>query len=226
VFSWGVIIEKKQHERYVPALRYRWLTRLYDPIVAITTRETEIKRRLLRQAAPPPGADLLDLGCGTGTLMIAIASDRPDLGIVGLDPDPTALAIAGRKAAAAGIELQLDRGFASELPYPDSSFDRVLSSFVFHHLTPEGKRRTVGEIHRVLRPGGELHVADWGKPASAVMQACSYPMRILDGFDRTRDNIEGRLPALFEQGGLRAAATRGEASTLYGTLAFYSARRP
>ena len=81
-------------------------------------------------------------------------------------------------------------------------------------------------VDRRRRGAGELHVADWGKPASAVMQACSYPMRILDGFDRTRDNIEGRLPALFEQGGLRAAATRGEASTLYGTLAFYSARRP
>jgi hypothetical protein len=91
---------------------------------------------------------------------------------------------------------------------------------------PGDKRRTVAEIRRVLRPGGELHVADFGAPANPLMRMLSSSIRILDGEENTRENFAGVLPGLFGQGGLAEARRRGEMSTIYGTLAFYSATRP
>ena len=76
---------------------------------------------------------------------------------------------AGDRAAqgAAGGRLhQLDQGFADALPYPDASFDRVLSSFMFHHLSRDVKEKTLREARRVLKPGGRFHMVDFA-PAGA-----------------------------------------------------------
>lgn len=63
----------RHDEQYIPPLRYHWLTRFYDPIVRLTTRENTFKRVLLQQIAPRPHDQVLDLGCGTATLTIALA---------------------------------------------------------------------------------------------------------------------------------------------------------
>jgi SAM-dependent methyltransferase len=213
-------------ERYVPAAGYEWLTALYDPILHLTTRERRFKERLLEQAALRAGMDVLDLGCGTGTLAIWTKERNPQANIVGLDGDPKVLGRAKRKAEEAGSNIRFDQGLSYELPYTDASFDRVLSSLFFHHLVPGDKRRTVAEIRRVLRPGGELHVADFGAPANPLMRMLSSSIRLLDGAENTRENFAGALPGLFGEGGLAEARRRGEMSTIYGTLAFYSALRP
>ncbi len=154
---------------YVPALRFRALTGLYDPVVRATTREAEFKRRLLDRAAIGPGDRVLDLACGTGTLAIEAKQRTPGAELVGVDGDPEMLARAREKAAAAGLEIELDEGLSTDLPYDDATFDRVLSTLFFHHLDLAGKRTTIAEIARVLRPGGELHVADWGRPSDPLM---------------------------------------------------------
>ena len=162
---------------YLPALRFPALTRLYDPVVGLTTRERRFKELLVDQAAPSPGQRILDLGCGTGTLAIQVKQREPQAEVVGLDADPEMLAQARAKAERADIELSFAEGMSDELPFEDASFDRVLSTLFFHHLDPEPKRRTAREIARVLRKGGELHVADWGEPADPVMAAAfiSHP---------------------------------------------------
>ena len=78
----------------------------------------------------------------------------------------------------------------------------------------------------MLKPGGSLHVADWGKPSDPAMAALGLRVRAFDGFEVTRDNIAGALPGLFEQAGLEDVALRDELRTALGTLAFYSARKP
>ncbi len=118
------------------------------------------------------------------------------------------------------------QGFSTGLPFPDGHFDVVLSSLFFHHLTGADKRKTLAEIERVLKPGGSLHVADWGKPSDPAMAALVLSVRAFDGFEVTRDNIAGALPGLFEQAGLEDVALRDELRTALGTLAFYSARKP
>jgi ubiquinone/menaquinone biosynthesis C-methylase UbiE len=211
--------------RYVPALGRDRLTSLYDPVVRYTTRERTFKKRLLDQARLAGTGDVLDLGCGTGTLALMAKDREPGANVVGLDGDPKMLDRARGKAAATGSAVRFDEGLSFELPYPDSSFDRVLSSLFFHHLERDGKERTLAEVRRVLRPGGELHVADWGRPANPLMRVLFTTIRLVDGAEPTRDNVEGALPLLFTEAGLEPAALRGSLSTAYGTLAFYSAIR-
>jgi SAM-dependent methyltransferase len=209
--------------RYIPALRFRFLTGVYDPAVRATTREREFKRRLLEQAAIEPGHRVLDLGCGTGTLAAMAKRRVPGAELVGLDGDPEVLARARAKTAGEGLEVRFDEGLSTELPYEDSSFDRVLSTLFFHHLTGEGKRRTARELVRVLRPGGELHVADLGRPADPLMRAFVWQVRLFDGLEQTRDNVAGSLPAIFAEAGLVAARERDRLRTPVGTISLYSA---
>ncbi len=210
---------------YLSALRFPALTRIYDPVIRATTREGRFKKMLVEQAAAEPGHRILDLGCGTGTLAIKVKRRQPDAEVVGLDADPEMLGRARAKAVEAGVELQLDEGFSTELPYEDGSFDRVLSTLFFHHLDPEPKRQTAREIARVLRKGGELHVADWGEPADPVMAAAFLSIRLLDGFENTAENVHGELPRIFEEAGLQKAEQTDRLRTVFGTLALYRASR-
>ncbi len=216
----------KTSEHYIPALRYDWLTALYDPVIRLTTRERTFKERLIRQADIRNDAEVLDLGCGTGTLAIWVKKLYPQARVTGLDGDLKILSIAQRKAQVSGMDIQFDHGMSFDLPYPDASFDRVLSSLFFHHLTRHNKERTLREILRVLKPKGELHIADWGKASNPIMRALFYSVQVLDGFETTEDNVRGLLPELIENSGFSGVSRRGEIATIFGTLALYSAVSP
>ena len=147
------------HDRYIPALGLRALTPLYDPVLRRIFRDEQFKRTFIARANIQPGQRVLDLGCGTGTLLLLITQAQPHAVVTGADGDVEVLAIARTKAATAGGVVSFGQALASHLPYPDGAFDRVLSSLVFHHLPPAGKRAALREAHRVLRVGGELHIA-------------------------------------------------------------------
>ena len=207
-------------DSHVPALGRRSLTRLYDPVIAATMREKTFRARLLDQAALAPGTRVLDVGCGTGTLAVAAKRRQPDAEVVGVDADRDVLDRAARKAESAGVSIRFDRSPAQDLPYPDDSFDVALSTLLFHHLDSESKAAAARELARVLRPGGRLHLADWGPPTGPLMALAFVPVRLLDGLEPTRDNVRGRLPRLFESAGFRVT-DRGRLRTVFGTLAFY-----
>jgi len=209
--------------QYIPALGRDWLTPLYDPLQRWVMREDQFKRHLIRQAQIKPGHRVLDLGCGTGTLTILIKRTHALAEVVGLDGDPRILAIARAKAAREGAELTLDHGMAFQMPYPDQAFDRVLSSLVLHHLTTENKQRALREVFRILRPGGEVHVVDFGKPHTAWTCLIS---RILQRFEQVGDNIKGVLPTMFRQAGLDQVAETARYATLFGTLSLYQGQKP
>jgi ubiquinone/menaquinone biosynthesis C-methylase UbiE len=211
---------------YIPALRFRALTRLYDPVLALTVRERRFKQRLLRQAELTGPLDVLDLACGTGTLTVRAKRAAPQIEITGVDADPDVLGRARAKAGQAGLQIRFDEALSTELPYEKKSFDRVLSSLFFHHLDEDEKLGTLREVVRVLRPGGRLHVADWGKPSDPLMAALSLSIRALDGFEPTRANFEGRLPEHFAAAGLERVRVESSLRTVYGTLTLLSAVRP
>ena len=211
---------------YVPALAYHWLTPLYDRVVAATTREREVKRALIAQAAIRPGHVVLDLASGTGTLALWIKQTTPGASVVGVDADPAMIAIATAKVERTGVVVPFHKGVAYDLPYPAGQFDRVISSLFFHHLSPADKVRTVQEVWRVLKPGGELHVADWGPATNPLMRGLFVFVQLLDGFTNTRDHVAGRLGTIFEEGGFEQVAMRQRFSTPLGTLALYSAAKP
>ena len=208
------------HRRFVPALGFGFLTPFYDPLVALTTRERTFKRLLIAQAGVSEGERVLDLGCGTGTLAVWLKQAVPGASVVGIDADEKVLARARRKAARAGVEVRFDRGLSQQLPYDGCSFEGVVSSLFFHHLRPSEKHMTLREAYRVLAPGGRLHVADWGKP-NPMLRVMFYAVQVLDGFENTRDNVEGRLDRFLEEAGFREVSMRAEVNTPLGTIALY-----
>jgi len=135
---------------YIPALRFRFLMPLYDPLLRWGMREITFKRLLIEAARILPGWRVLDLGCGTATLTILLKQTHPSAEVIGIDGDPTILEIAHAKAAQRNMNITLDQGMAFDLPYDSDSFDRVLSSLVIHHLTAEDKQRAFDEAFRVL----------------------------------------------------------------------------
>jgi ubiquinone/menaquinone biosynthesis C-methylase UbiE len=146
---------------YLPAMGSDRLLPLYDPFTWLLGVRAA-HRRLAEQAAIGPGHRVLEIGTGTGNLALLVARRYPGTEVIGLDPDPLALARARRKADRRGLGVQWDLGTAGELPYADGSVDRVLSSLMFHHLDEDEKRRALAEVRRVLKPGGSLHLMDFG----------------------------------------------------------------
>lgn len=211
-------------ERVIPALRFSALTRFYDPLMAIVLRESTWKAQLVDQVGATKGMHVLDLGCGTGTLTLLLAQATPAAQVVGVDADAEVLERARTKAAATDATMELVEGTAGSLPFPDASFDRVVSSLLFHHLTLAGKRAALAESRRVLRSGGELHIADWGRPHDALMRVAFLPVQLLDGFETTSDNVRGALPALMAAAGFDRVQETRRRRTAFGTLAFLRAR--
>lgn len=203
---------------FLPALRFRALTPLFDRVVRATTRELRFKQELMERASLRDGHTALDVGCGTGTLAIMIKRSHPGCRVTGLDADPDIIEIASRKAAEAQAEVKFDQALANALPYEDGSFDHVFSSLFFHHLTPADKRETLAELRRVLRPGGQLHIADFTAPSGPVQWVLSRQILLFDGPTRTRENLLGALPDLLSEAGFRGVRTMTRMRTPLGTI--------
>jgi ubiquinone/menaquinone biosynthesis C-methylase UbiE len=143
---------------YIPAFGIDALLPFYD----LLTRALGMNRAydaLVAQAELAPGLRVLEIGCGTGNVTTRIKRAEPGADVVGTDPDPLALARAQRKAHGM-TEIRFERAYAQALPFADGEFDRALSSMMLHHLDDDVKAAAAAEIHRVLRPGGTLHIVD------------------------------------------------------------------
>jgi ubiquinone/menaquinone biosynthesis C-methylase UbiE len=212
-------------DRYVTAGGLRGLTRFYDSIIALTMREQLFRGKLTRQllAGLPARARIADVGAGTGTFAIGLAAAAPAAAVIAVDGDPEVLALARAKDGAAAVEWK--QGLANALPVADNSCDRVAMSLLLHHLDAGGKRAALAEAHRVLHPGGSLHIADWGKPQDPLMRAGLFTLAIFDGFDGIRDHAAGRLPLFIEEAGFGEAHCHDRLRTPWGTLELLSAAR-
>jgi ubiquinone/menaquinone biosynthesis C-methylase UbiE len=177
-------------------------------------------RQLVDQARIQPDQRILEIGCGTGNLAILIKRLHPGAEVVGIDPDPKAIARAQRKARREALFVQLDRGFAEELPYPDASFDRVLSALMFHHLGPEEKEKTLYEARRVLKPGCSLHLLDFG---GAKGRSDGFITRLHHRSEHLRDNFGDRIPTLMREAGFAAPTEVAHRITILGRLTYYRA---
>jgi ubiquinone/menaquinone biosynthesis C-methylase UbiE len=209
---------------FVPGMGVDWLLPLYDPFTRLLGLE-RVRREFLREADLRPGQRILDIGCGTGSLAILTKRLFPETDVLGLDPDPKALARAVGKARRAGVEVAFEHGFSDVLNHPDASFDRVFSSFMFHHLGRREKEGTLRAIRRVLRPRGSLHLVDFGGPEAA---AGDGPRRRgLHSHGRLSDNGEQTILGLLNASGLASAAKTGE-RTLLGLVRIvcYRAEKP
>ncbi len=211
---------------YVPALRYRWLTRWYDALMASVFPETRVRLALIESADIHLGQRILDFGVGTASLSILLKKIHPVPELVGVDVDPEVLRIARQKMEKSGVYMEVEQYDGNILPFADRHFDRVVTCLVLHHLDPEQKRQSLREIRRVLKPGGSLHVADWGRPSNWRMRLAFYLVQLLDGFKTTTENVQGRLPEIFQQAGFVNIRELGKVDTVFGTMRIYVAVSP
>jgi ubiquinone/menaquinone biosynthesis C-methylase UbiE len=214
--------ERDERRTYLPAAGHDWFLPLYDPFVKLLGGG-RTHRALVDQASVRAGQRVLDVGCGTGTLVLLIKKLYPTAEVVGLDPDPKALGRAARKAERAGASVRLDRGFSDELPYADASFDVVFSSLMFHHLPAAEKETTLREIRRVLKPGGSLHLADFDGHDGGGHGLLTH---LIHSRERLADNSEERILTLMREAGFVDPRKTGDRSMFFARLAYYHAPRP
>jgi ubiquinone/menaquinone biosynthesis C-methylase UbiE len=152
---------------------------------------------------------------------VKLKRQYPSAQVVGIDPDPKVLRRARIKATRAAVSVQLDPGFAEELPYKEESFDHVFSSFMFHHLQEQERENMLREVLRVLRAGGSFHLLDF------VVNNASHGFfdRLFQAHARMKDNRNATILELMRRVGLTNAAKVKEGSMLFGLLrtAYYQA---
>ncbi len=214
---------KEDPAGYIPALRFHSLTRYFDGLLDTKLKEEKFKSLLVIQATERTGDRVLDVGCGTGTLAVLLKQSVPEAHVVGVDADSAALEIARRKATEAEVEIEFHQALAWEAPFEPKSFERVVSSLVLHHLRDRDKLRTLQRVLAWLRPGGELHIADWGKAQNALMRVAFLSVQLLDGFQTTTENVRRGLVPVLRDAGFDSVAETHREMTLFGTLSLYRA---
>ena len=171
----------------------------YDLLVRVLTlgRENALRAESIRLAAIQPGATVLDVGCGTGSLTLRAQAAAGNQGTVyGIDAAPEMIEVARQKAAQQKRDVQFQVGVIEALQFPDTTFDVVLSSLMFHHLPDDLKRLSLAEIYRVLKPGGRLLIVDMQGPTHFT-QRLSLAAII---HSRAKTGIQQLTPLLTEAG--------------------------
>ena len=210
------------HRAYIPAAGRDFLLPFYDPLNRLLGVGA-LHAELIGEARLAPGHRVLDVGCGTGSLAVRLRREHPQVEVVGLDPDPKALAIARRKAARAGVAVTFEQGYGDALSFGDASFDRATSSLMLHHLDLATRRGMLREILRVLCPGGSLHLLDFGR---AEERSEGLLARLLHSAEDLRENSDARVSSILSEAGFEAVERVDARRTLFGRVAFHRARKP
>jgi ubiquinone/menaquinone biosynthesis C-methylase UbiE len=135
----------------------------------------ELRKKTMSLARIQAGEQVLDVGCGTGTLALEVARRVGSIGrVVGVDPSSEQIAHARSKATRRNVPVEFQIGVIEQLPFPDQTFDVVLSTLMMHHVPASVKRQGLAEITRVLKPGGRLVIADFKRKQERQGQAARF----------------------------------------------------
>jgi ubiquinone/menaquinone biosynthesis C-methylase UbiE len=206
---------------YIPAFGKDALLPFYDLLTRVLGMG-RVYDELVAQAELADGLRVLEIGCGTGNVTLRAKRAAPDADVIGTDPDPLALARAQRKARGM-TGIRFERAYAQELPFADGDFDRALSSMMLHHLDEDVKAGAVAELHRVLRPGGQLHIVDIGGHATAHHGLAA---RWMKDNPHAAGNLGDAIPRLLRSAGFEGAEVATRRNRFIGQLTFYRATRP
>lgn len=154
-----------------------------------------VHRKVVDEVVLAPGESLLDVGCGTGTVLALLAKRfGSGAGLFGIDPSEDMLQEA-RKHTPSTVKYK--RAFGNDLPFVSATFATVISTLAFHHILPEEKGSTLREMHRVLRPGGLCIIADFGRPESLLGRFLSWFSRGHAFTEGTMELLEDAAKGLF-----------------------------
>jgi ubiquinone/menaquinone biosynthesis C-methylase UbiE len=145
----------------------RW-ARLYDLLFA--RKLSKDHKRVLKYAAPQSGEKALDVGCGPGTMAIALAEKvSPGGEVVGIDASSDMIRVAARKAKKAGSAARFEAAAIESLPFADATFDLATSTFMLHHLPEDVIAKGLAEVRRVLKPGGRFVIVDFASDSGSFL---------------------------------------------------------
>ena len=161
-----------------------------------------MNRRITELLSPAPSDSVLDIGCATGEMTLAVGRrlDAQAGGLaIGLDAAPKMIAKARKKIRQ--TPCRFDIGVAEKLPYADGVFDKVVSTYFFHHLNLVDKLTALREVHRVLCSGGLFILVDVDIPTTLFGKFCARSGEWLFRQPEIGENIDGKLRTLFEPAG-------------------------
>lgn len=234
---------EERDREFLPGMGQPWLLPFYD-VFSRLAGVRALHDRAASLADVAPGETVLDVGCGTASLSLAVLRAQPDARVTGLDPDSAALRTAARKATRRRVPLTLVQGFADRLPTDDGSLDHIVSSLALHHVPDDGRIVFGREAFRALRPGGTVTIVDFGSPDGADRAAQAHEgghggvrgHGRLRGHGRGRSsvasnphtarNLEGGLVRLLADAGFPDAREVEHVEHRYGPITFVQATRP
>jgi ubiquinone/menaquinone biosynthesis C-methylase UbiE len=210
-------------QSFTPAMGRFAATRFYDPVVALT-RERLWRALAVMYAAPQPDDVIVDVGCGTGSLALLLSRVEPRAQIIGVDPDREVLAVARHKeTAGATVQWRVGMGDALVDSVGANSVDTVVSSLVLHQCPMQMKRAVLASMFAVLRSGGRLVIADYGRQRSSLMRLAFRIVQLADGKEDTQPNAEGIVPELMSEVGFRDVREAEVVPTVFGSISVYVA---
>ncbi|MDD5758868.1 MAG: methyltransferase domain-containing protein [Desulfobulbaceae bacterium] len=198
---------------------------LYDPLIDRLSfgREQRFRELTLRHMAITPDEQILDIGCGTGSLTLLAAEQLSAKGsIIGIDAAPKMITLAQAKAKRQDSIARFQSGVAERLPFADGQFSLVVSSMFCHHIDRELKQLAFAEMHRVLRPDGRLVTADIDSPSTLLGWLTGWAGRWLLFQPELEDNLHGKLPTLMAEAGFIDICRPDH---VHGLISFWTANR-
>ena len=221
---WGLfMLRQRPGEADAPTegMTMNWAAPFYDLYCPAVGLGRGFRAQTLGYAALRPGARVLDVGCGTGVLTRrALESAGAGAAAVGIDPAARMIRVARETARRAGSSAEFQVAAIEALPFPDASFDVVLSSLMLHHLPPDTKRRGLAEVYRVLKPGGRFVIADFARPANPLWWLVLWPFFMMPS---VAGNLRGQIPGHLADAGFAPVETRGRRA---GLITFWTAVKP
>lgn len=139
-----------------------WMTGAYDPLIARWPAGNKMRATVIDALAPAPGQRLLELGCGSGRLAIAIKRRCPEVAITAVDGNRDILSVARNRADQAGVDIDFTLGDFTTCPL-EGKYDSVYSTLVLHHLNLEAKQEVFRRIGGLLADGGSFVIADFSR---------------------------------------------------------------
>ena len=206
------------------ALRYSFLNRFYDAVTGLTCREKYFKSEMIKLADAVEPGPVVDIACGTGTFITMYKKVHPNVRMIGIDADENILVIARNKTQHLG-SIEYVCSYSNHINLEDASAGAVYTGLFYHHLDYQNKLATTKEALRILKKKGKYVICDWGRPSNIFTQMGFFMVRILDGFDTTLDNYQGKIPGILRQAGFQNVTEHKSINTVFGTLRIWSGKK-